>query len=140
MKYDVNDMIKALHRAKKAGCITLSQSDLISIIQPKINTIGGHIKSIELGLKRELPSGRYLVKNITDDERFSFYKDKNVTFSEASDLTGIPRRTFYRWMKKGIIPDNRIKTRHILNLHELLNTLKSIKRHIKHAKNILHLH
>jgi len=123
MKYNVENVIKSLQKAQKEGKVLITEGELISIATPKINDIEDKINRIQKGIEWV-------------DKYKNEYKNKYggyVTFSKAEYLTEIPRMTFFRWEKEGIITRYKeVFKRYVFSLKELKETLLLIqKRHGK---------
>ena len=112
MRYNIDSVIKRLQEAKDKGKTLVDEVELIRIASHRINDIDGQIKRVDSGIRK------YKEQN----KNYSY----NTSFSEAEDLTGIPRRTFYRWKKEGIL-FHCIRNASVLNLIELRDTLVRIK-------------
>ena len=119
MKYNIEHIIKGLEKAKKAGKNVIDEKELIRIATPQINDIDGQIKLIERGINKVIE----LKGDSLNDWSF------NVSYVEANELTGIPRRTFYRWEKNGIINRDVIFSTHTnVDLKELKDELIRIRK------------
>jgi DNA invertase Pin-like site-specific DNA recombinase len=109
MKYLIDDIIRRLTEAKKEGKVLISESELIEIATPKINHINEIVRLIDNGIE-EIKKRKFLI--------FS------VSLTDAANLTGISRQTFYRWEKKGIV---KMVEYGCINLVELKGTILKIK-------------
>jgi len=122
MEYNIETVIKRLQKARKGGKVLITESELISIATTKINKVNDinkQIERIDSGLKKIIKYGY--------NEYVS--KENCITFSSAENLTGIPRQTFYRWEKEGII--TRYKGDYecyVFNLKELKEKLLSMQK------------
>ena len=107
MKYNINSVIKRLQKAMEAGKTLIDENELLSIATPQVNSIDEQIHCIERGIKK------------TAYNRCRFF--------EAARLTDIPRKTFYRWEKEGILTRNRNGWFYIDKLKETLILIKQRK-------------
>jgi hypothetical protein len=113
MKYNIEHIIKGLEKAKKAGKVVIDEKELIKIATPQINDIDRQIGIIKKGINKHANS--------------SSFRDYKVTYNKAEKLTGIPRKTFYRWEKECIITrENQCNT--TFDLIELIKKLIEIKK------------
>jgi hypothetical protein len=119
MQYNIDYVIKRLEKAKKDGKELITADELMCIATPKINNIDAQIKLINRGLNM-------LKQNQMDS--FSYSRiGEYITFSIAENITGIPRKTFFRWKKNGIITTKKNGKREVFRLSELREKLLSIK-------------
>jgi hypothetical protein len=118
MKYNIESVIKRLEKAKGEGKVIIDEMELLRIATPRVNCIDRTIKLIGKGIKK------------SGDELF-------VSYREAETLTGIPRITFNRWEKEGIVTRTETKKK-TLSLGELKGTLSEIMRRGKQDEIIVH--
>jgi len=126
MKYRVDKVIERLQRAKEAGKTLIDEDELISIATPNVNNIDRQINDISRAIAK-----------------YSFNGKLTISFFEAENLTGIARKTFYRWENEFFFTSLTRSTRtpsknseygSSVNLVELKETLLKIKQ-IKQRNN-----
>lgn len=99
MKYNIDSVIKRLERARKKGKEYLSVDEILKIIAPTIKDKDTQIKLINGGIDKM----KNKISNMDTVPIWYKGNDYYVTISEASELTGIPRKTFYRWINNETI-------------------------------------
>ena len=116
MNYNIDSVIKRLQEAQRKGKDIISENELIRIATPRINSIDEQIRLIDRGMiDKAVRRERLLLLN-------------RISFTEAENATGIPRRTFYRWEKEGVLRCYKTRyTKTVFDLQELKETLIQIK-------------
>ena len=127
MRYNIESVIKRLREAQRKGKDIIDEAELIKIATPQINDIDGQLQLLERGIeklkKRNSPIYENTLPIIVEQRLFD-----HISFTDAENLTGIPRQTFYRWEKDGILQRRkRIGAGSALILQELKEAISKIK-------------
>jgi hypothetical protein len=129
--------MEGLNNAKKAGKQLLSSDELLKITKsaeittPKINSIDQTIESVKRGLKIIKGRGHIIIPS-PGGGTCSFCEGGYINYTLAKDITGISRKTFYRWEKTGLLNTRKQGRSKVFNLQELKNTLEQIQRKKPH--------
>jgi len=123
MRYNIDSVIKRLQEVQSRGKTLVKEEELIRIATPQVNDIDRQIKHIERGIEKKEEQ----TKKDDIDLAIILRVRGIITFTEAESLTGIPRRTFYRWKNEGIVQCYRLRQSQGLSLRELKETMLRIK-------------
>ena len=120
MKYNIASVIERLKKAQDKGATIIDEAELLKIAAPQINDIDRQLRLIECGIRK-------LSKKIGNKQGMDTDFNYRVTFTEAENLTGIPRRTFYRWDKEAMFIHFVHKPINLIELKTNLLRIKEIK-------------
>ena len=133
MNYNIESVIKRLQEAQKNGKDIIDEAELIKIATPRINNINEQIKLIDRGIDklRDKEQNRieendfFIQRTILRNPHLrGSYFTSLVSFTNAENLTGIPRRTFYRWRDEHILQCYGVSVaKTVFSLQELKETL-----------------